>query len=55
MKKKYYVCILLHSEDQLILGSMKKKKILELYEIQKITNQKKNFVIILSLHCISSF
>jgi len=25
MKKKYYVCILFHSEDQLILGHMKKE------------------------------
>jgi len=54
MKKKYYVCILLHSQDQLILGHLKKGNS-EFYEISKITNRKKNFLIILSLHCIKSF
>jgi len=50
MKKNYYVCILLHSEDQLILGHLKKGNS-EFYEISKITNRKKklsyNFIIAL--------
>ena len=42
-KKNYYVCILLHSEDQLILGHLKKGNS-EFYEISKITNRKKTFL-----------